>query len=281
MTNSGTDRLEKLYIAYRVYPRFSKSAFTEGFADKFDMFKNCIISFIVALGGIDYKIHFILDSCPPVYAEFIESLVHMERFSIEHLSNAGNRNTFLRQIEVLLNQTFSDNIFFAEDDYLYKQDTFLKIVNFLNSSNKADFVTPYDHPDYYMSISCTNRYLHTYKSRIEFYQGMHYRTVSSTTLTFLTSVKVLKETKKYFFRYMTKNLGDYQIWLMLTHVKRRTGWIKSTINLYLVDAFKVLFGKKYTLYAPLPGLAIHLAEPCAGKMGDIESFKLQQQFIEK
>ena len=275
MTNSGLDKLEKLYIAYRVYPRFSKNAFTEGFSDKFDMFKNCLISFIAALEGIDYKIHFILDSCPRLYTEFIEHLVPSERCSIEQLSNAGNRNTFLRQIEVLLNQTFSDNIYFAEDDYLYKKGTFLKILNFLNVSNKVDFVTPYDHPDYYSNTSCAGKFLHKYRSEIEFYKGMHYRTVSSTTLTFLTTVKVLKETKKHFLRYMTKRLGDYQMWLMLTHVKRRTGWARGTINMYLVDPIKVLFGKKYRLYSSLPGLAIHLAEPCAGKMGDIESFKFQ------
>ena len=54
------------------------------------------------------------------YNEFIENNVLHGNFIIEQLSNTGNRKTFLKQIDTLLNQNFFKNNFFAEDDYLYR-----------------------------------------------------------------------------------------------------------------------------------------------------------------
>lgn len=264
----------KLFVAYRVYPKFSKNAYTEGFENKFDMFRKCLTSFIGAINNLDYRIHFLMDSCPDAYISFIEKNVPDGRYQVERLTNAGNRKTFVRQIEVLSNQNFSDLVYFAEDDYLYRAQTLNHIIDFLKG-NKADFVTPYDHPDYYPETSCIDIFQHEYRSEVKYSKGLHFRTVASTTLTFLTTVRVLKETSKFFSIYLTRKVGDHQIWLMLTRLKRKTPWALNTINMYRVAPIQMLMGKTYTLYSPVPGLSIHLAKPCVEKMGDLESFQLQ------
>lgn len=271
MDDLEVEKPGKLFIAYRVYPKFSKNAYKIGFSDKFDMFKKCLLSFIDSLDGIDYRIHFLLDSCPPIYNEFIENNVPQNKFIIEQLSNAGNRKTFLKQIDILLSQTFSKNILFAEDDYLYKKGIFSKLIMFLDSGG-VDFLTPYDHPDYYPNVSCTKKFFHGYKSDIVFFKGLHYRTVASTTLTFLTNVDILKATEKYFRLYLSRNLGDFEVWVIITRIKRMTTWTRSTINIYFTAPGQILFGKKYKLYCTIPSMAIHLAEPCAKKMNNINMF---------
>ncbi len=272
MGEAGTQPSDKLIIAYRVYPKFSKNAYTDGFTDKFDMFTKCLSSFLNALEGIDYRIHFLLDTCPSNYDQFITENLREDRYEIEHLTNAGNRSTFLRQIEFLTHQDFSRIVYFAEDDYLYKQFAIKELFSFFKNSG-ADFVTPYNHPDYYIQTSGTKVFQHRYKSEIVYSGGMQFRTVSSTTLTFMTSVETLKRTKKYLSRYLTHRIKDQEVWLMLTHLRKRSAWFGGTADMYLSAPIQVLFGRKYKLFASIPGLATHLASPYALRMGDLKEFQ--------
>jgi len=90
----------------------------------------------------------------------------------------------------ILKEYYSEIVYFAEDDYVYLPNQFKIMVNFLKQNPNVDFITPYDHPDFYY------HQLHRYKSFIKLSATHHWRTIASTTLTFLTSKKVLLKTKK-------------------------------------------------------------------------------------
>ena len=255
----------KLFVAYRIYPKLSKNADTTLFKNKYEMFVGSLNSFLKALEGVDYHIHFILDSCPQNYSEFIKGKVPESRFDIENLVDAGNAKTFKRQVEVLLKQNFSELVYFAEDDYLYYPNSIIKLIDFL-SKGYAHFVSPYDHPDYYADSFCYKKYLHDYASKIFYNDGLHFRVSSSTTLTFLTSTKILSEVTKVFQLYGHNSIGDYEVWIILTHTKMLSNNLKSSFFMYLKAPIHMLFKSRYLLCTPVPGLAVHLSKPCTEKM---------------
>ncbi len=125
------------------------------------------------------------------------------------LQGVGNRQTFMRQIEILLDQNDSDTVYFAEDDYFYLPGQFACTVQFLRDNPDADFVSPYDHPDYYRLP------LHSESQETRTQGEYNWRTAASTCLTFLTRKQTLAETQKVFRTYNLRN-PDVCLWLSLT-----------------------------------------------------------------
>ncbi|HEX9934282.1 MAG TPA: glycosyltransferase family 2 protein, partial [bacterium] len=156
----------------------------------------------------------------------------------------------------------SEMVYFAEDDYFYLPGRFQDMVRFL-SNHPGDFVTPYDHPDYY-----TMRF-HDHPNRIATDSDGHWRTVNSTCLTFMTTKSTLKRTRKAFLTYLKGN-SDAGIWLSLTKsglfnpflaARNLLGgeryyriWLKT----WYFGWKRILFGKKRNIWAPVPSIATHM-----------------------
>ncbi len=251
----------KLSIAYRIYPKVSKE--TPIFNDsKLKLAELCLFSFVRTLKNIDYKFWAILDGCPNEYKDLFRKHIPEERLVFVETNSIGNARTFEKQIEVLSEQTFSDNIYFAEDDYFYLNKPFDINLNALNSGN-YDFVTPYDHLDYYIL------YLHKYKTVSNLIEEQEYRLVNSTTLTFLTTKIALSEARKVFETYYKKNY-DVSLWLVLTklnvynpliYINSGIGFVNSLkilTKIMLHTPYEFIFGKRFYLAAPKPSLATHL-----------------------
>jgi hypothetical protein len=137
-------------------------------------------------------------------------------------------------------------------------------------TNQVDFVTPYDHPDSYrLSIHTKNNY------KIKIGNGLHWRTVGSTCLTFFTSRKTLKETEFVFRSYCNGN-WDSSLWFSLTkfNVFDLIGIFKYlTINKFLFKVIamswiktgkQTLFERRYKLWQSIPSIATHMehTDPC-------------------
>lgn len=254
--------MKKLAIAYRIYPKISKvpAAFAH---DKLKLSELCLRSFVNSMEGVNYKMWALLDGCPEEYVRLFEAIVPKERLEIVMYPGIGNGQTFSKQIEILTNQNFSDDIYFAEDDYFYLPKAMRTALNFFHGPADPDFITLFDHLDLYTLE------LHNYKSKIYLGEGYHWREVGSTCLTFLTNKKNLQENKKMFLSFVRKN-HDVVIWLSLTKKKVRD------LDLYFIlplknKAFRyiplkilrftlleILFGKKWKLMSPIPGLALHM-----------------------
>jgi hypothetical protein len=189
-------------------------------------------------------------------------------FEPEHLvfvplDGIGNLGTFEKQIDLLLQQREADLVYFAEDDYLYLPDQFHSMINFLHAHADVDFVTPYDHPD------CYTLELHQRPKWIRVSADHHWRTASSTCLTFLTTRKTLQQTEQVFRTYSRKN-SDASLWLSLTkqaiwnplrlaHYVHANRWLaKITAKAWLYGWKQILFGRRRRLWVPVPGIATHL-----------------------
>lgn len=252
--------MRKLSIAYRIYPGVSKipAIFKD---DKFKLSELCLKSFCFALENVDYKVWAILDNCPNEYEKLFSDNIPVERLEIIKLPPTGNAGTFGIQLDILSKQNFSENVYFAEDDYFYLPGTFSEMLEFMSSSN-ADFVSPYDHPDYY---TCE---LHKYSFETIRHSDRNWRTAGSTCMTFLTSKPTMQLTKKVLESYTKKN-DDASLWFSLTKRNifnpvsmlrnmRDRNRLKLFIKSWLHSPEYNIFGKKMKLWTPVPSLATHL-----------------------
>ena len=256
-----------LSLVYRIYPGIAKKNKPVIFPDdKYKMSEVCIKSLKLALGSLRTKIWVILDNCPPKYKRLFEK--NLSAFDIEflELDGKGNYYTFNKQIEILLNQNYSDIIYFAEDDYLLRPNSLEVAVDFMKNNSNADFLSIYDSLDYYKMN------FHNYKSSQIKFKKIIWKQVLCTTLSFMTKKTILNETKDVFDTYSKNRNYDSSLWVSLT--KKKFFSISSILNFILkkdrdlirfIKAWiycwrQIIFGKKYFLWVPEPSLGTHLEE---------------------
>ena len=180
-------------IAYRIYPKVAKPARGLPFSDdKLRLSEVCLRSFKESLEGLRAKVWVLLDGCPDEYAQLFTKYFDEPDLVPVPLPAVGNRATFGKQIEILLRQTDSDLVYFAEDDYVYLPNQFPRMVEFLRAHGDVDFVSPYDHPD------CYALEIHRHPKWIRVHAGHHWRTAASTCLTFLTRKETLQRKQRAF-----------------------------------------------------------------------------------
>ena len=258
-----------LAIAYRIYPGVSKTPaiFSE---DKLKLSAFCLQSFKRALGNLRVKIWVLLDGCPPVYDELFKKIFLGDEIEIIRLQKAGNFATFSMQLELLSKQQKAELVYFAEDDYFYFPDALAKMVEFIRTGADVDFVTPYDHPYAYQSPTKVERHL------IRAFGDRHWRTTSSTCLTFLARKGALLATRQLMDTFSLGN-DDGSIWMSITQKfglldPRVQGANKERVKLWLKTWFwgyrRILFGKAFKLWEPLPSLATHIEAPCLAPVVD-------------
>lgn len=263
-----------LAVCYRIYPRVSRKPLF-GYTDKLAMARDSLATFKQAVGGLRVKLYVLLDNCPPAYTELFQSFFRPEELELISLPGEGNEATFCRQIDVLSAQREADLVYFAEDDYLYLPGALETMVRFMRENADVDFVTAYDHPDNY------SRSFHQAAFRERDAAGQHWRTVQSTCLTFMARRAVLEETGKIFRTYQKRN-PDAAIWISLTKSRVFNPWavVRSLADSPFLSASvalawrhalgQILFGRRYTLWSPLPTLATHMESTCLAPNVDWE-----------
>jgi hypothetical protein len=251
-------------VAYRIYPKVSKPAVGLPLSeDKLRLSEVCLRSFKDALKGLRVKVWVLLDGCPEDYAGIFTKYFNQEDLVLLRVPGIGNLPTFGKQIDILLSQTDSDFVYFAEDDYFYLPNEFCRMLHFLRSYSDVDFVSPYDHLD------CYTLEIHNRPKWLRIHGGKHWRTAASTCLTFLTRKQTLLHKEKIFRSYCRRN-HDCSLWLSLTKfavfnplqflhfVFRRPLFAKIIAKTWLYGWSQILFGKRMKLWVPVPGIATHL-----------------------
>ncbi|MBI5806388.1 glycosyltransferase family 2 protein [candidate division TA06 bacterium] len=250
-----------LVVAYRIYPLVSKTPFVHK-TDKYKLSEVCLCSFKKALGPLKVKMFAILDNCPYEYNELFHKYFSEDDLEIVRVNGVGNKETFKKQIELLLSQNQSETIYFAEDDYLYLPNSIVHMVDYLNNVENVDFISVYDHLDLYTYE------LHKHNNYLQLFGDHHWRTANSTCLTFITKKKILEQTKKVFLSYSTGNL-DASLWISLT--KHKLNVVKCLFYYFTdIEMFRIiakawyycwpyiLFGKRRKLWIPIPALGTHV-----------------------
>ena len=265
MKIGGSNKKYDLSVVYRIYPGVSKIPIFHK-NDKYELSKIAINSFKNSLGDMSVKIYVLLDNCPTKYEDLFDELIKNYDVELIRFDGVGGYATFNKQLEILLEQNFSDNIYFAEDDYIFVKDGLKEAVSFMNSNRKVDFLTIYDSLDYY------NMDLHKHESYLCKHNSYKWRKVSCTTLSFMTTKDILRETKAVFETYSFNDNFDSSLWMSLTKInlfqfssvirflmKKDRDFIRIAKS-WLYCWRQIIFGKKYNLWSPIPSLGTHLDE---------------------
>jgi hypothetical protein len=253
-----------LAIAYRICPKVADAASTLPFGDdKLRLSEACLRSLKDSLAGLRVKTWVLLDGCPPEYGKLFKKYFDEHDVVLFDLKGIGNERTFCKQIDILVEQRDAEVVYFAEDDYFYLPNQFTTMINFLLGHEDVDFVSPYDHLDCYMLE------LHRQPKWLRLHGGRHWRTASSTCLTFLTRRETLEKTQTVFRKYKRRSF-DCSLWLSLTkhrvfnplffcrQVFREPFFCRIIIKSWLYCWRQILFGKRRALWVPIPGIATHL-----------------------
>jgi hypothetical protein len=263
MTYAGDSGYD-LAVVYRIYPAVSKPAMGLPFSeDKYLLSEVCLRSFKESLGSLRAKMWVLLDGCPPEYRALFGKYFAPEDLNLVVLNNIGNRATFSKQIEILLEQQAASFVYFAEDDYFYLPNQFHLMLDFMIANADAHFVSPYDHLD------CYTLHLHRGPKWLRAQGSHHWRTAASTCLTFLTRRETLARYETVFRSYVHGN-NDCALWLTLTKHRvfnpmaaaryffRGLFYWKILARAWLYGWRQILFGRKLKLWIPIPGIATHL-----------------------
>lgn len=254
-----------LSVVYRIYPGISKTPVIHS-NNKYELSKVAINSFKKALGNMKVKIWIILDNCTEEYDDLFKEYLSEFNLELIKLNGVGGYATFNKQLEILLNQEFSDLVYFAEDDYLFLPNALKEAVSFINSEKEVDFLTVYDSLDYYKMK------FHSYESNYKSFNERNWKTVSCTTLSFMTTKETLKNTKWVFDSYSKNDNFDSSLWMSLTKINlfdlsaiyrfilKRDRDLIRIIKAWAYCWKQIIFGTKYNLWAPEPSLGIHLED---------------------
>jgi hypothetical protein len=143
--------------------------------------------------------------------------------AVKYVSVGHGAGTFNLALDVALNLPSSEIVYFLENDYLHKPGADKVLEDGIELG--FDYVTAYDHPDKYLNPFeggnpfCSGRAEDT---RVYLGQYCHFKLTNSTTMTFASSVKTLKEDKEV-LRKWTKDTHpyDFQMFMELKQVGRR------------------------------------------------------------
>lgn len=216
--------INSIHLFYRIcdfgYPKQKPDYIT-----KENCLKNAIISF--PLNRVNW--HIVADNvCDETYQMILKYVPEelVERVSVGH--GAG---TFRMVYRKALELQDNDLIYFLEDDYLHQPESLDCLID-CAKCNYEDYITLYDHPDKYDYFG---GYSLLFSKRELYFTGSHHwKTTSSTTMTFASFVDVLKRDQKVFMRWTeTKHPYDFQLF----------------VELFLF--------KKARLLSPIPSLSTH------------------------
>lgn len=272
-----------LAIAYRVYPGVSgtPAAWSD---DKFELFAYCLSSFKQSLGLLRVKVWALLDNCPPSYEELFRDFFGPDELVVINLNGIGNQATFSMQIDLLSQQSEADMVYFAEDDYVYAPGALVEMVEFARANPDAHFVTAYDH--------LANYNLPIYRERhlIRSFGPRHWRTSTSTCLTFLATRTSLLRARRTFATYARRN-DDGSLWMSITQkvglfslpvYGRDRAMFKLWLKAWYWGWPQILFGGTLRLWGPMPSLATHLQSNWLAPTIDWnrEFSRVEQEFLD-
>ena len=187
------------------------------------------------------NIHLFADNCREETLDMVKKL-DLNARSI----SLGNAMSWRHVAEFAMNNLPDHQaIYLLEDDYLHLP---LSPNVLLEGLEIADYVTLYDHPDKYISfdnIIGLNPYIenNSEKTRVWLSKNSHWKQTNSTTMTFCTLVKTLKE--------------DWQVWLEFTSKGFPNDFGAFQFLQGMGSWENRLSGNRRLLISSIPGLCTH------------------------
>ena len=254
--------MNELVIGLRVYPGISKNPILKG--SKLETFEKVYSSILKSTNLLNARIVVFSDGCGNEFHEMISNMTP-EKFGLEiiRLDCFSGKKSFKKQYDYL-SKSEAKLVALLEDDYLLDEGALDCIFKYAENQNFRGYYTFFNSSDYY------SHDLHDYKSEITYFSGDYWRTVASTTFTFICSPKTLRKNKVFFSTYLIGNF-DHNIWASQTKLgwwclfvsmfkKRNSNNIKRVIKfiLLLISLSPLIVFRKEKLWVCIPGKGTHL-----------------------
>ena len=147
---------------------------------------------------------------------------YVDKDCIIYASVGHGAGTFNMALDKALSYDDDEIIYFIENDYLHKENSADLLKEGFGLG--ADFVALYDHPDKYLDPSLGgNPYCQggAEDTRVYLTDSCHWKITNSTTMTFASKVKTLKEIESILRKWTNdKHPNDFQMFLELRQNNR-------------------------------------------------------------
>lgn len=224
----GYIKPKPIHVFYRLS---SKNATVPKNKLPFTTKKYCLDNFISVFGKENLYIQ--ADNCSE---EVINELIN-SKINYKKTNYSSSPESFVMLLEEIKKLNDNDIVYIVEDDYLHLPNA--KKVLFEGILTGANYVTGYDHPDKYIDADKGgNPYIESGGeiTRVLLTTSSHWKMTNSTCLTFLTTVKNIKE--------------DFDIW------KKCTYEVPSLGSFYAFTNLRDETGK--VLISSIPGVSTHV-----------------------
>lgn len=257
-----------LAVCYRISPNPNPKPNILGRVTKLCIVQAGLRSFREAIGELDAHITVILDGCPE-WQKMVEEELRGLECSFVHTDHIGITGTLLKQIEIL-SHADADFVYFAEDDYLFHPKALEDAHRFLRS-HQVDALSLAYHPDY------NRRWVDNIKEEGICFEGRTWKKQVANTSSFMIRRSSLLEAAAVIGTFSSKFIGgnsDLGFWMALTKLRVANpltlilGWkdgrfIPGSVVLSWLHCWRqILFGRTFTLYAPMRTLATHMEADC-------------------
>lgn len=181
--------------------------------------KSSFLNFINRFDKEENEIFVVADNTSEDSVNFLKSYIREPEKHV-FCTSLGNAASFIYCCDIAITQSKNINeiIYFAEDDYLYKENAckvLLEGIDFLN----ADYVTGYDHPDKYINFKDGGNpqiIENGERTVVQLTPSSHWKYTNSTTMTFATRIKTLIEDYDIICKYCSENIpNDYYLFCEL------------------------------------------------------------------
>ncbi|MDP5092856.1 MAG: hypothetical protein NWQ17_06070 [Polaribacter sp.] len=194
--------------------------------DKKTLIKICFKSLLNSLQGFNYKLIVLGDNLS------VEMKTFFQKHDLQLIEGVfGNDNSIRKSIEIALEQSANEWVYFCEDDYLHTQDFFLKIVTLIKEKQniipasikikkllRKRQITLFSFPRFFAKPNLVifpcdypDRYLIDYSEKNFIFKtsNSHWRQVSDTTFTFLIETTEVKKHQRVLFKSANKANDRY------------------------------------------------------------------------
>ena len=192
--------------------------------------ENCLKNAVEIFKDVDWLV--IADNVSQETDTMIQE--YISKSDIYYTSKGSGAETFNLALDTALTCDDEEIIYFIENDYIHKPGSLKVLEEGINLG--ASFVCLYDHPDKYLDPSRGgNKYCQggAEDTRVYLTQSSHWKITNSTTMTFASKVKTLREVEPILRKHTT---GTYP---------------------RDFDMFLELREKNYILISSIPGYATH------------------------
>lgn len=150
----------------------------------------------------------------------------------------GNSQSYRQVLALATALPSTDLVYFAEDDYLYKQEAFTQMVHAFAELPTVEYITLFDHLDRYLRTDDAGGG----RSRVMLAVDRHWPTVESTCMTFSARIHALK-----------RDVWIHRLFTIPRTPRDRHIWRCTQGLTYFFWKFP-----KSRLISPIPSLATHL-----------------------